>query len=45
MGIIHVCTVSKVIAINTENKMSAQQGIHKLSLVIKNKYGGQLHSI
>ena len=24
----HVCTVSKVIGINTEGKMSAKQGIH-----------------
>ena len=40
----HVCTVSKVVGINTENKMSAKQGIHKWSLMIKNKYGCQMHS-
>ena len=31
----HVCTVLKVIGINTENKMSAKQGIHKCSLMMK----------
>ena len=40
----YVCTVSKVVGINTENKTSAKQGIHKCSL-IKNKYGCQMHSI
>ena len=41
----HVCIVSKVIDINTENKMSAKQGIHKSSLMIKRKYDCQMHSI
>ena len=41
----HMCTVSKIIGINTENNMFAKQGIHKCSLMIKNKYGCQMHSI
>ena len=34
-----MCTVSQVIGINTENKMSAKQRIHEWSLMMKNKYG------
>ena len=37
----HVCTVSKVIGINTENSMSAKQRIHKCPLMIKNKYSSK----
>ena len=42
----HVCIVSKVIGINTRKQnMSGKQGINKCSLIIKNKYGCQTHSI
>ena len=40
----HVCTVSKVTGMNTEKDMSAKQGIHNWSLMIKNKYGCELHN-
>ena len=40
----HLCEVSKVFAINTENKMSAKQVTCKWSLKIKNKYGCQMQN-
>ena len=43
----HLCTVSKYICKNkkTKRNMSAKQITHKCSLMIKNKYGCQMHSI
>ena len=38
-----VCTVSKVIGINTENKLRSKE--YMSLLMIKNKYGCQMHSI
>ena len=45
MGIVHMSTVSKVMGINMEKKMSDKQVMHKWSLMIKNKHGCQIHSI
>ena len=43
MGILHACTVYKVIDINTENKMPVKQGIHMWLLMIYNRYDCQMH--
>ena len=43
MGIIHIYTVSKVICL--KKNVSAKQGIHTFLLIIKNKYGCQIHSM
>ena len=41
----YVCTVSYVIDMKKEKNMSAKQGIHKQSLMRKDEYGCQIHSI
>ena len=39
----HVCTVSKVIGIDTENKICLPSREDMCSLIINNKYGCQVH--